>query len=236
MSGKNLVRMLALVWLSGVLSCATVARNIGDSTTQGALEAIREDKEKFAQQEEEASRRTAGEITRGALEGLIYPEAPSPTDPGGGARASTGTGGSGLGPVPSLASQVARAFSAELERQLGPDGTGPLAQSLSATAGQVASSVVQQSRDELGTLFPECGGLQGEEARACRDEQLARLGSSFSRGAAEGMVQAFRPWLLLLTFGGGLIVGLLMFLAMSMARANRESSGGVGLFRQRRPA
>jgi len=236
MSGKNLVRMLALVWLSGVLSCATAARHIGESTAQGALEAIREDKEKFAQEEDDASRRTASEITRGALEGLTYPEAPPPTEPGGGAMASTGTGGSGLGPVPSLASQVVRAFSAELERQLGPDGTGPLAQSLSATAGEVASSVVQQSRNELGTLFPECGGLQGEEARACRDTQLARLGSSFSRGAAEGMVQAFRPWLLLLTFAGGLIVGLLMFLAMSVARANRESSGGAGLFRQRRPA
>jgi hypothetical protein len=135
-----------------------------------------------------------------------------------------------------LASQVVRAFSAELERQLGPDGTGPLAQSLSATAREVASSVVQQSRNELGTLFPECGGLQGEEARACRDTQLARLGSSFSRGAAEGMVQAFRPWLLLLTFAGGLIMGLLTFLAMSVARANRESSGGAGFLRQRRPA
>jgi len=236
MSRKHLVGMLMLVGLSGVLSCATAARHIGESTTEGALEAIRADKEKFAQQEDEASRRTASEITRGALEGLTYAEAPPPTGPGGGTLAPTGTGGSGLGPVPSLASQVARAFSAELERQLGPDGTGPLAQSLSATAGQVASSVVQQSRNELGTLFPECAGLQGEEARACRDSQLARLGASFSRGAAEGMVQAFRPWLLLLTFMGGLLVGLLMFLALSMARANRESSGGVGLFRQRRPA
>ena len=232
MSRKHLVEMLALVCLSGVVSCATVARH----TTEGALEAIREDKEAFAQQEDDASRRTAGEITRGALEGLTYAEAPPPTGPGGGTLAPTGTGGSGLGPVPSLASQVARAFSTELERQLGPDGTGPLARSLSATAGQVAASVVQQSRDELGTLFPECGGLQGEEARACRDSQLARLGASFSRGAAEGMVQAFRPWLLLLTFAGGLLMGLLMFLALSMARANRQSSGGVGLFRQRRPA
>jgi hypothetical protein len=230
MARKNLVGLFALVCLSNVLACATVARH----TTEGALEAIREEKDQFAQERDAASRRTAGEITRGALEGLTEPGA-------GGAVASTGTGGSGpgpggLGPVPSLASQVTRAFSAELERQLGPDGTGPLAQSLSATAGQVASSMIQQSRNELGTLFPECGGLQGKEARACRDTQVSQLGASFSRGAAQGLLQAVRPWLLLLTFAGGLIVGLLVFLAISVARANRESAGPAGLFRQRRPA
>jgi hypothetical protein len=232
MARKKLVELLALVCLSGVLACATVARH----TTEGALEAIREDKEQFAEETNAASRRTAEEITRGALEGLSRPEP-------GGAMAASGTGGAGpgpgpggRGPVPSLASQITQAFSAELERQLGPEGTGPLARSLSATAGQVAVSVVQQSRDELGTLFPECGGLQGEEARACRDTRLAQLGASFSRGAAQGLVQAVRPWLLLLTFAGGLLVGLLLFLALSVARVPREPAPRTGLFRQRRPA
>jgi hypothetical protein len=236
MSTKSLTALLMLFCLSGVLACATAARQLGTATTQGALEAIRQDKEQFAQDDDAASRQTAAEIARGAMEALSSAE-PSPGADGHGAPA---TGGSppvqDLGPAPLLASRMTRAFSQELERQLGEDGTGPLAQSLSATAGQVASSVVQQSRQELGTLFPECGGLQGGEARACREKQVAQLGASFSRGAAQGLVQAFQPWLLLLTFAGGLLVGLLMFLALSVARANRESSGRLGLLRQRRPA
>ncbi|WNG14196.1 hypothetical protein [Cystobacter fuscus] len=249
MSKKNLLGLLMLVQLSGVLGCATVVRQ----STKGALEAIRQQKEEV-DQEQEASlmRGTAGQMTRGALDALITGEPPPKAQQveenpggvasgggaaGGGAAASTGTGGSGLGgrgPVSVLSAQLARGLSAELERQLGADGSGPLARSMSAAAGQVAASVIQQSKDEFGPLFPECQGLEGEAARGCGEARVSQLSESVGGGLVRGMFKAAQPVLLIVAFGGGLLVGLLVFLALSVARIHRESGGGAGVLRQRR--
>jgi len=238
MSRKNILVLCVIVLGSGVTGCATVARQMAEEGTEGALEAIREEEQQRSVEAqakvEELARRNAEQLARGMMDAVTRPE-------GAGAGPSSGTGGSGLGGEArslssSVASEMARGLSAELERQLGPDGSGPLARSLSATAGQMAASMVQQSRGELGSLFPECGGLQGEQARTRRDAQLARWGESFSKGVAGGLVQAFQPWLLLLTFAGGLLVGLLVFLSLSVARANREAGGRTFFSRQQRHA
>jgi hypothetical protein len=259
MSKKNLLGLLMLVQLSGVLGCATVVRQ----STKGALEAIREQKEEVDQdQEDSLTRGTAGQMTRGALDALITGEPPPKAqqveeNPGsvasgggeagggqggtpassGGAVASSGTGGSGLGsrgPVSVLSAQLARGLSVELERQLGTDGSGPLARSMSAAAGQVAASVIQQSKDEFGPLFPECVGLEGDAARGCREARMSQLTESIGGGLVRGMFKAAQPVLLIAAFGGGLLVGLLVFLALSVARIHRESGGGAGVLRQRR--
>ncbi|ATB30846.1 hypothetical protein [Melittangium boletus] len=232
MSRTKLVGLLVL-WV-GLPGCATVARQFGEHATMGAQEAMRAEKEQ-RQPEEQAlddalTRRESEQMARGLVDAFTRPESPFQPPASGGGPLVDAAGSSSS----SLASEVARGLSTELGRQLGPDGTGPLGQSLSATAGRIASSMVQQSRDELGSLFPECGGLQGEQARACRDAQLASLGASFTRGATQGLVQAVRPWLLVFTFTGGLLVGLLVFLSISMVRANRESSRREVLFRQQR--
>jgi hypothetical protein len=243
---KNLLGLLMLVQMSVVLGCAAVVRE----STEGALEAIREQRDEVGKEEQDSiTRGTAGQLTQGALDVLITGKASTDSAASGGgegtpaatggAVASSGTGGSGpapRGPVPVLAAQLARGLSAELGRQLGEEGTGPLARSMSATAGQVASSMIQQSKDELGPLFPECEGLQGARARGCREARVSQLSASIGGGFVRGMLQEARPVLLLLTFAGGLLVGLLLFLALSVARLHRESGGGAGLFRQRRPA
>ncbi|OJH37392.1 hypothetical protein [Cystobacter ferrugineus] len=259
MSKKNLLGLLMLVQLSGVLGCATVVRE----STRGALDAIRQQKEEVDQEHEDSlTRGTAGQVTRGALDALITGEPPPKAQqieenpgsvasgggaaggggggtpaPSGGAAASTGTGGSGLGsrgPVSVLSAQLARGLSAEFERQLGADGSGPLARSMSAAAGQVAASVIQQSKDEFGPIFPGCEGFQGEEARACREARMSQLSESIGGGLVRGMFKAAQPVLLIVAFGGGLLVGLLVFLALSVARIHRESGGGAGVSRQRR--
>jgi hypothetical protein len=216
-----------------------LARLTGQQMTQGVLDALSQP-ETVAQM-----RRLVDALVSQSLRSLagrgVPREANGPavaTGPGvgGGGPGIGGGAGTGQGPVSSLAADVARALALEMERQLGPDGTGPLAQSLSATAGQMASSIVQQTRNEFGMVFPECEGLQGAAARACVNARLSELGAAFTRGATEGVREALRPWLLLLAFAIGLLVGLLLFVALSLARANREEGRRTGLLRQRRPA
>lgn len=252
--------LFALVIAGTMPGCAT----IGHRTTEGAQQAVLEDKaDKTAEEQaldDALARRQAEQTARGFLDALTQPDSPSqspsamaagqpPAPPGpglglgGSGLEGSGVGGSVVGGSgqlnalgSALATRAARSFSAELERQLGADGTGPLSQSLSAAAGQIASSMVKQSRDELGSLFPECAALEGDAARACRDGQVARLGASFTHGATQGMLQALKPWLLVIAFGGGLLVGLLVFLSLSVVRLNRAAAERTGYPRGRLPA
>ncbi|NOK11229.1 hypothetical protein [Corallococcus exercitus] len=233
---------LAMLVLMGGGGCSAIARDMAKQGTEGALESIQEqEKQKTAEEQTAAdsvARHDAEQVARGMLDAFTRPETPptapgavppggpvanAPGGPGAGLPEGAGTGGSGSRTYSStLASQVARGMSAELERQLGPEGEGPLGQSLSATAGRMATTLVEQSRQELGSVFPECEGRQGAEAVACRDASLTRLGGAFSQGVAGGLVRSFQPWLLGLAFGGGLLVGMLVFLGLSVARLRRE--------------
>ncbi|RKG77559.1 hypothetical protein D7W79_14940, partial [Corallococcus exercitus] len=228
--------------LMGGGGCGAIARDMAKQGTEGALESIHEQKQEKTAEDQATDdavvRHEAEQAARGMLDAVTRPETPptapadappggavanAPGGPGVGLPGGAGTGGSGFGTYSStLASQVARGLSAELERQLGPEGEGPLGQSLSATAGRMATTMVEQSRQELGSVLPECEGRQGAEAVACRDAALTRLGGAFSQGVAGGLVRSFQPWLLGLAFGGGLLVGMLVFLSLSVARLRRE--------------
>jgi hypothetical protein len=238
---------LGLLMLVGATGCGAIARDLAKQGTKGALESIQEEKEQRTPEDQATNdavaRRNSEQVARGMLDAILNPEgspsAPLAASPGGsrpGSPAGSGPGGltantpvaPGTGGSSSfssrLATQVARGLTAELGRQLGPDGSGPLGQSLSATAGRMAGTMVEQSRNELGAVFPECGGLEGAQALRCRDAALGRLGGAFSEGIAGGLVRAFRPWLLVLSFAGGLLVGLLLFLSLSVAKLRREST------------
>ena len=225
----------------------SITRGTAGEMTRGALDALITGQP--PPQAEHLEARQGGMPTQGQSgPGGGTPAVANKSGPGGGtpaaAKPSEGapaTGGSGVvasGPTSVLASQVTRGLSMELERQLGADGTGPLARSMSAAAGQVASSVIQQSKNELGPLFTECAGLQGEAARQCGQAQMSQLGESVSGGVVRGMLKAAQPVLLIVAFGGGLLVGLLLFLALSVVRLHRElgSGSGAGTLRQRRLA
>ncbi|HEX8539465.1 MAG TPA: hypothetical protein VF664_18510, partial [Cystobacter sp.] len=240
MSKKNLLGLLLLVQVSGVLGCATVVREstkgaleaireqkeevdqdqedsltrgTAGQLTRGALDAlITGEPSPKAQQAEEnpGSVASGGGAAGGGEAGGGGGGTPAAS---GAAAASTGTGGSGLGsrgPVSVLSAQLARGLSVELERQLGADGSGPLARSMSAAAGQVAASVIQQSKDEFGPIFPECQGLEGDAARGCREARMSQLTESIGGGLVRGMFKAAQPVLLIVAFGGGLLVGLLV--------------------------
>jgi hypothetical protein len=119
------------------------------------------------------------------------------------------TGGPGHSLVDSMARDSASAFgealSLELERGLGPDGRGPLAASLGATASHVSGSAVQGVRSELGDLFAGCGG---EDRRACLEAEVRSLGRAASAGFVEGLAGSLAWPVLGLAFvlGAALVV------------------------------
>lgn len=245
MRKKSLTGAIVLIQAVGGWGCGSLVRD----TTRDALDIVREDKNAHQQEADAAARQTASQVTQGSLDAMTGRAPPPPVPlaalgaPGGLGTGGSGwgevTGGSGLAPrgsVPLLASQLAQGLSSELGRQLGEDGTGPLARSMSAAAGQVASSMIQQSRNELEALFPECAGMDGATSRQCQEARLARLSESIGGGVARGMFQAAQPVLLVLAFGGGLTLGLLVFLALSVARLRREPGAEGGVPRRHRPA
>lgn len=247
MGNAKVMRLgLGLLMLVGSAGCGAIARDVAKQGTEGALESIQAEKEQRTAEDQATidavARRNSEQVARGMMDAVVKKDAPAtvplaatPGEGGPGGLAANapvtapmapGTGGSGSFSS-MLAAQVARGLTAELGRQLGPDGSGPLGQSLSATAGRMAGTMVEQSKSELGAVFPECGGLEGAQALSCRDAALGRLGGAFSQGIAGGLIRAFQPWLLALTFAGGLLVGLLLFLSLSVAKLRRESSGAA---------
>jgi hypothetical protein len=85
------------------------------------------------------------------------------------------------------AAAFGQAFADELRLALGPDGSGPLATSLGATAAQVSSSVVRGARGELDSLFPGC---EGPDRRACVEMGVRSLGKAAAAGFVEGVVES----------------------------------------------
>lgn len=193
--------LLALSWLGGACAAHT-----GGRATEGALVAIREEppagQPRFGE-------RVGRDTTRGALETLASPEgiasisavmeatvtrsldaalrAPQVQGRVGG-RAGAGRSFSLLERASrDSAAAFGAAFSEELRRELGPDGRGPLATSLGATAAEVSGSAVQGVREGLDGLFPGC---ESGDRRACLETGVRSLGKAAAAGFVEGIVES----------------------------------------------
>jgi hypothetical protein len=123
-------------------------------------------------------------------------------------------GRAGGGPGRSLVERASRdsaaafaaAFAEELRRELGPDGRGPLATTLGATAAQVSGGAVQGARGELDAFFPGC---EGQDRRVCLEAGVRSLGKAAAVGFVEGMVESASWGLVALAF----LVGVAAVLA-----------------------
>jgi hypothetical protein len=126
-----------------------------------------------------------------------------------GGSATTDTVGGGGSYVAQLSHVSAAAFgaavSAEIRRQLGQDGNGPLARSIGATAGRVSGSVVNGIDEELTAMFPGCNGI----ARGACLQAVARdLGAAASEGFVDGLLRAAAWRILVLAFVLGVVAAL----------------------------
>lgn len=113
------------------------------------------------------------------------------------------------------ASAFGEALSLELERGLGPDGRGPLAASLGATAARVSGSAVQGVRSELGDLLAGCGS---EDRRACLEAEMRSLGRAASAGFVEGLAGSLAWPVLGLAFVLGAALVVVVQAAWGLAR------------------
>src|SRR5262249_17052123 len=102
-------------------------------------------------------------------------------------RSATGSGG-GTPYAALLTRQAAAAFGNEIEarllRDLGPNGEGPLAQSIAGTTANVAASALRGAVEQAGTLYPECSGAGRQQ---CIQAQVELLGQSAATGFMRGI-------------------------------------------------
>jgi hypothetical protein len=184
------------------------AHHYGSKATQGALETLRAPP---PEGEPRVAERLGHDTTDGALAALTAPEGLDRISAVVDTtvtrsleallRAPYGVEGrrvAGPGRSLSLVDRVAHdsalafgtAFSGELERALGPDGRGPLAESLSATAANVSGSAVQGAQGQLEGLFPGC---EGQDRSACLQVQVRSLARAAGAGFMEG-IAASSAW------------------------------------------
>jgi hypothetical protein len=152
-----------------------------------------------------------GQVTEATVTHLFEAALRSPPGAAGGPGAfgPTGSGAGGGSYLSRMAHMSAAAFgaafSAEVERQLGSDGRGPLSRSIGATARQVSSSVVSGIDAELSSMFPGCTGA---DRSACLQATARDLGAAASEGFVEGLLRAAAWRVLVLAFVLGILAAL----------------------------
>jgi hypothetical protein len=192
----------------------TLAQRVGHDTATGALDMLSSD-EGLSQ----LSKIVETSVARSFEAALRVPHGSAAAGPG---LAHGRRGGPGpRSVVERIAGDSATAASAamtlELQRALGPDGHGPLADSLSATAEQVSGAAARGARTELGGLFPGCP--QGD--RACIEAGIQSFGRAAASGFVEGLLGSARWLALVLAFLVGLLVAAAVRGAARLVRSRR---------------
>ena len=78
----------------------------------------------------------------------------------------------------------------QMVAQLGPDGEGPLATSLTNASARISAGVVSGARSEMMALFPDCGG---PDPRGCIERQLQEMARSTAVGFTKGVRETLGP-------------------------------------------
>jgi hypothetical protein len=230
MNRRRSLLVLATAWLG-----AACAQHAGGRATQGAIDVLREEPPPGAPV---FGIRVGRTTTEGALAELTSPEGLSSVSTVVEAAVTHSLeaalrpppsvqGRAGGPPVRSLLGRVsgdsaaafAAAFAEALRRDLGPDGRGPLAASLGATAAQISGAAVQGARGELPALFPGC---EGQDRRACLELGVRSLGKAAAMGFVEGIAQS----------GAWAVLGLAFLLGVAVVLVAQ----GLGRLLRRRPA
>jgi hypothetical protein len=182
--------------VGGILFCAALAAScaerMGARATSGMMDEIRRQKELGPS--EQISTVAAGRAVGGALDELGEPERREQ--------------------IQSLAAVVAAAaadaavrdFARRMVVELGPDGEGPLAASISGTGERISAAVIGGARAELAGVFPDC---QGPDTLDCIEKRLERMTRSAGAGFATGVRDAIGWPLLILVGLLGLVIGAL---------------------------
>jgi hypothetical protein len=133
-----------------------------------------------------------------------------PTPPATGALAS-------MGPMGALGGKMAEGFTLGMSRQLqielGPNGQGPLGQTMAGVMKEATQAAISGATQEL--VPADCAGLDGRE---CADRRVRDLSRSAAKGFVDGLGTALQIPLLIAAFGAGVVGALVVFLLMRMRR------------------
>jgi hypothetical protein len=133
-----------------------------------------------------------------------------PTPSSGGPLAS-------LGPIGALGGKMAEGFTLGMSRQLqielGPNGQGPLGQTMAGVMKEATQAAIHGATMEL--VPADCVGLNSRE---CADRRVSDLSRSAAKGFVDGLGTALQIPLLIAAFGAGVIGALVVFLLMRMRR------------------
>lgn len=114
----------------------------------------------------------------------------------------------------------AEAVAAELRRQLGDDGQGPLTQAVSAATGEIGASAVRRVRTELAAE----ASCKGPDASGCAERRLTELGRATAVGFVSGVRDALGPlpWIAMVGMLGAVAAAFVW--AFAILRAVRQSA------------
>jgi hypothetical protein len=228
---RGLGECVLLASLFTQMGCVT-SREVGKGATQGVLNEVRNQSQPTREgpppvqqvtenvvkgtlsQLDEAEtraqlRRIVGTTTRGAIDsvlgGLMLRGANGGPTWGGGPPSWS------VSPVGALGSGFSEGFTLGLSRQLqvelGPNGEGPLGQTLTRVVEHASAAAVTGAVQHLAPMTSvECGGL---DSKACADMRVYELSRSAANGFVSGLVAAFRLPLMILAFAGGFAVALI---------------------------
>jgi len=122
-----------------------------------------------------------------------------------------------IGPIGALGGKMAEGFTLGMSRQLqievGPDGQGPLGQTMAAVIKQATQAAISGATQELTPA--DCGGL---DSRQCAERRVRDLSSSAAKGFVDGLGTALQIPLLIAAFVAGIIGALVVFLLMRLRR------------------
>jgi hypothetical protein len=116
------------------------------------------------------------------------------------------------------------AFLAELEKSLGRDGDGRLAEAMSATAARTTTSMLRAAGSEAGAVVSRCAP---DDAACAADAIVRRLARAAAAGATDAVRVRVDPWPSVFAAIGGAIGGLLLGAAGAWAMARRGTRARV---------
>jgi hypothetical protein len=122
-----------------------------------------------------------------------------------------------LGPIGALGGKMAEGFTLGMSRQLqvelGPNGQGPLGQTMAGVMKEATQAAISGATQEL--VPADCVGL---DSRECADRRVRDLSRSAAKGFVDGLGSALQIPLLAIAFGAGFLGALIVFLLLRLRR------------------